>query len=246
MKIGLLQTGRFPAEMLDQYGDYNHMFERFLAGRALDMVTYAVLDGVLPDDVNDADGWLISGSRVGVYEAYDWIPPLENFIREAYACAVPIAGICFGHQILAQALGGRVEKFPGGWSIGNKHYAFEGFPDGIRLLAWHQDQVIEAPADATVIGSSPFCKYAALRYGDKAFSIQAHPEFTADFLADLLELLGESLPPAIVMQASAELRIGTASREIADWIENFLKQNRLRNTTPSVQSQCSLSTGRDL
>lgn len=226
MKIGLLQTGRFPEEMLDQYGDYNNMFERFLAGRALDMVTYAVLDGVLPDRVDEAEGWLITGSRVGVYEAYDWIPPLENFIREAYAHAVPIVGICFGHQILARALGGKVEKFPGGWSIGNKHYSFEGFPDGIRLLAWHQDQVIEAPADATVIGSSPFCKYAALRYGDKAFSIQAHPEFTADFLADLLELQRHFLPSDIVMQANAELQTSTASREIADWIENFLKRGR--------------------
>ena len=90
-----------------------------------------------------------------------------------------------------------MEKFDGGWSVGSQIYAMDGFPDGVRMLAWHQDQVIEPPQDATVVGSSPFCRYAALAYGDRAFSIQPHPEFNAQFMARLIEARREVLPEGV-------------------------------------------------
>ncbi len=224
MKIGILQTGRTPDELREKYGDYDAMFRRLLGGQGFEFVTYPVLDGTLPADVHAADGWLITGSKFGVYEDHSWIPPLEDFIRAAYASAVPIVGICFGHQILAQALGGTVEKYSGGWSVGLKDYTLEGFPAGAQLLAWHQDQVVEPPADATVAGSSPFCRYAALAYGDKAYSIQPHPEFNSDFVSDLVAARRAVLPDDIAHKALNSLGGKTSSKAFANSIAEFYRR----------------------
>src|SRR5690606_32956787 len=119
---------------------------------------------------HEAEGWLLTGSRHGVYDGLPFIAPLEAFVRDAYAAGVPLVGVCFGHQLIAQALGGRVEKFDGGWAVGRHSYAFEGVGE-VALNAWHQDQVIEAPAGARQVASSEFCKNAALVYGDRAFTV---------------------------------------------------------------------------
>lgn len=101
MKIGILQTGRTPDEIRADHGDYDDLFKQLLDGRGFTFETYAALDGMLPASAHDADGWLITGSKFGVYEDHPWIAPLEEFLRNAYAAAVPIIGVCFGHQILA-------------------------------------------------------------------------------------------------------------------------------------------------
>ena len=226
MKIGILQTGRSPEELRAKHGDYDDMFRRFLDGRGFEFVTYPVLDGILPSDVLEAEGWLITGSKFAVYENHPWIPPLENFLRHAFAEGVPVVGICFGHQIMAKALGGRVEKFAGGWSAGPEAYTLEGAPSATWLMSWHQDQVIEKPAAAEVAGSSPFCRYAALSYGDKAFTIQPHPEFVAGFLADLVVARRDVLPARIADKALAKVDQPLSSSAIADRIEAFFKKPR--------------------
>jgi len=122
MKIGILQTGHAPDELRPVLGDYADLFTALLAGQGFDFAVWNVVDGELPDDPRAADGWLITGSKHGAYEDHPWIPPLEALIRDAYAAGVPLVGICFGHQIIAQALGGRVIKFPGGWMVGRQVY----------------------------------------------------------------------------------------------------------------------------
>ena len=116
--IGILQCGQAPAELKQDMGDYPDMFVRLLDGRGFQFRTWHVEEMEFPASVHDADGWLLTGSRHGAYEDHDFIPPLERFIRDAYDAAVPMVGICFGHQIIAQALGGTVVKHPGGWSVG--------------------------------------------------------------------------------------------------------------------------------
>ncbi|PHR54349.1 MAG: glutamine amidotransferase [Robiginitomaculum sp.] len=226
MKIGILQTGRTPEEMRDDHGDYNNLFERMLAGRGFEFITYPVLDGVLPGDVHDADGWLITGSKFGAYEPHGWIAPLEEFLRQSYSANVPIIGVCFGHQILAQALGGKVEKYAGGWSVGAIDYTLKDQRDADTFMAWHQDQVVELPDGASVIGSTDACRFAMLAYGDRALTIQPHPEFTAGFMTDLVAARADVLPDHIARKAISSLEKPLTSARIADQFEQFFKKNR--------------------
>jgi GMP synthase-like glutamine amidotransferase len=116
MQIGILQTGQSPDALRDDAGDYPDMFERLLAGQGFTFRTWHVEAMDFPASVHDMDGWLITGSRHGAYEDHPFIAPLEAFIRDAYAAHVPMVGVCFGHQIIAQAMGGKVERYAGGWS----------------------------------------------------------------------------------------------------------------------------------
>ena len=223
MRIGILKCGQSPEVTRDAHGDYDDMFVKLLAGRGLDFDSYHVEAMHFPVSVHDADGWLISGSRHGVYEDHAFIPPLEDFIRRAHAASVPIVGICFGHQIVAQALGGKVEKFGGGWAVGPQTYDFSGQP--VTMNAWHQDQVVERPDGAEVVAANGFCENAALVYGDRAFTVQAHPEFSDAFIDGLIEHRGGSVPEPLI--AAARDRRGTAdATSVADRIEAFFRKPR--------------------
>ncbi len=230
MKIGILKAGRAPDNLQPTHGDYDEFFKRFLDGYGFEFETFPVLEGIFPASVDQADGWLITGSRFGAYEDHDWIPRLERFLRESYAREIPLVGICFGHQIIAQALGGKVEKFSGGWSVGVEKYNHDGFAEGLSLIAWHQDQVTELPADASVVGSSDFCKYAALLYGNRAYSIQPHPEFDTEFAQDLIMARRDTLPEGIADKAVKSLGGDTSSREVGDRIADFFKSSRRAKT----------------
>ena len=223
MKIGILQTGHLPEEMQASVGDYSRLFEQLLAGQGLTLKTYNVVDMDFPAGVHDAEGWLITGSRHGVYEDHPFIPRLEEFIRGAFAAAVPIVGICFGHQIVAQALGGQVEKFEGGWAVGRQDYDFGG--QTIPLNAWHLDQVIRAPEMATPVASNEFCENAALLYGNRAFTVQAHPEFDASVLDLLIRTRGPGVVPEEKLKAAATtIDKPVANAAMAQRIGAFFKE----------------------
>ena len=194
MRIGILQTGAAPEALRPTLGDYPDLFVRLLAGQGFEFRTWDVEHMAFPDSVRAADGWLITGSRHGAYEDHPFIPPLEVFIRDALAADVPVVGICFGHQIMAQAMGGRVEQFSGGWSVGLTEYDFQGAP--LALNAWHRDQVVAAPPGADVIAGNDFCPIAGLSYRTgPGLSVQAHPEFDAGFVDGLMRTRGPGLVP---------------------------------------------------
>lgn len=225
MKIGILTTGHTPDE-LSELGNYEALFRRLLGGQGFEFENYNVVDGVFPGSVAEADGWLITGSKHGAYEPHDWIPPLEQFIRDAYVTRVPVVGICFGHQIIAQALGGKVEKFAGGWAVGRKTYDFGG--DKVALNAWHQDQVTVRPVDAQVVASNDFCENAALVYGDRAFTVQAHPEFEASFIDGLIRTRGRGVVPDDQLEAAAAtLDQPTDNARLAEQIARFFRERSL-------------------
>jgi GMP synthase (glutamine-hydrolysing) len=223
MLIGILQTGHAPEALRPLHGDYPDLFERLLAGRGLTFRSWSVVDGDFPEGPQDAEGWLITGSRHGTYEPHPWIPPLEDLIRRIVAARLPLVGICFGHQIVAQALGGRVETWPGGWSVGRTAYDWGG--ESVALNAWHQDQVTRLPPGATVLASAPNCPYAALAVGDSVLTVQAHPEFDPTFLKDLIASRGRGVVPDPLLDAAvAALDAPLDSRLLADRIVAFLRR----------------------
>ena len=223
MKIGILKTGHAPDIVLDELGDYEVMFANLLAGHGFEFDAYNVVDGEFPSGPEAADGWLITGSKHGAYEDLPWIAPLEELIRDIYADGRPLVGVCFGHQIIAQALGGTVEKFDGGWSVGVTEYEIEG--TRLPLNAWHQDQVTKLPEGAQVVGSSAFCDYAALLYGNHIYTIQPHPEFTATMMDRLIHHRGPGVvPEALLAEAAGRLDQPTANAEIANRMAAFLKR----------------------
>jgi GMP synthase-like glutamine amidotransferase len=227
MKIGILQTGKLPAELKDSHQEYAGMFEKLLAGKGFLFESFLVVDDVFPNSVEAADGWLITGSKHAAYEDLAWIRRLEGFIREIYAAGKPLVGICFGHQVIATALGGVVEKFDGGWSVGRVEYQMHGFDSPVPVLAWHQDQVTRLPADAKVIGHTDFCANAMLIYGDKILSVQPHPEFSGSFMQGLIRTRGRGLvPDDQLAEASATLEQPLATQKIADMFADFFRQPR--------------------
>ncbi len=225
MLIGILQTGQAPDQLVGEAGDYPDMFERLLADQGFTFRTWRVEKMDFPAGVLEADGWLITGSRHGAYEDHPFIKPLEDFIRAAYAAAVPVVGVCFGHQIIAQAMGGKVEQFAGGWSVGPTDYDFGG--ESVRLNAWHRDQVVDVPDSARVIASNDFCANAALLYDDRIFTVQAHPEFRPEFVDGLMKTRGPGLVPDHLMQAAtARLAEPLDQRSMAGRIAAFFKMPR--------------------
>ncbi|MDG1068156.1 MAG: type 1 glutamine amidotransferase [Sulfitobacter sp.] len=222
MKIGILRTGHSPDGMIETMGNYDTMFERLLDGNDFTYETFSVVDGEFPAGPQDADGWLITGSKHGAYEDHAWIPPLEDLIRSINATGKPLIGVCFGHQIIAQALGGKVEKFEGGWSVGRTEYTLDGQP--LALNAWHQDQVTQLPESARVVGSSDFCANAMLAYGDNIWTIQPHPEFNPAFVDGLIKTRGKGVvPDAQLEAATAELTKPLNSNDIAARMAQFFK-----------------------
>lgn len=209
MKIGILKTGDVNPALVEKHGEYPDMFVRLLGDvdPSLEFLVVDVDGGEALGEPGDADGWLVTGSRHAAYEDHDWIEPLSEFLRAAIAAKVPVVGVCFGHQILAQALGGRVAKSDRGWALGVQEYEpaevpgwMQGIKGGWSAHALFQDQVAELPEGAIVVARSEFCPFAALIYGDpeapNAISVQPHPEISADYMRDIIEVRIAGLAPA--------------------------------------------------
>jgi GMP synthase-like glutamine amidotransferase len=225
MKLAILETGRPPGDLADQFGDYPSMFAEML-GPEFEVESFDVLAGELPADPGEHDAYLVTGSPAGVYDPLPWIEPLQEFIRSAKDSKM--VGICFGHQVMAEALGGRVEKSDKGWGAGLHHYSVarrEPWMDGeieIAEPASHQDQVVVQPPNTDVVIASDFTPYAGLAWKDRpAISFQFHPEFSPAFAKALIEKRYDIVPDPDA--AIASLDAPNDSERVAAWIRRFLK-----------------------
>lgn len=227
IKVGLLQTGDQGEAIAAKYRSNADLFKTLLDGRGFEFEVFEINHGKFPSSVDAADSYLITGSQHGVYEDHFWIPKLEQFIRDCFHGAKPVVGICFGHQVMAQALGGQVEKFEDGWALGRQEYRdLEG--EIIPINAFHQDQILVAPADSKTVLSSNFCACAALSYGEKGLSFQGHPEMDAEFIHDLLDVKVDLLTFDQIDRArgslDATMDIDDVTSQIVDMLSSRYKR----------------------
>ena len=233
--IGILVVGEPPAELAGRFPGYGTMLEELLhaADGALTFRQYDVRAGQRPAAPDAHDGWLITGSRHAAYEDLPWIHWLAGFIRELDARKIPLVGICFGHQLIARALGGEVVKAPQGWGVG-VHEAGITAPapwidddaTGFDILMTHQDQVTVLPDGAEVLASAPYCPVGAYRVDDHLFCVQGHPEFVAPLSAYLAEKRRERIGDDVVDAALASLDRPLDHADVVDWIGRFYRLDR--------------------
>jgi len=235
LRIGLIQCGHVHPDLVPTLGDYPELFADLLGPHGIELTTFDVDHGSFPDDLSGFDGWVISGSANSAYEDLPWIHQTEDLLRKLVADEAPMVAVCFGHQLLAQALGGRVAKSPDGWGAGMHRYEFTGEPlpwmdpppdGGVRIIASHQDQVVELPEGAEVIARTDHCPIAAYTLGSSVFAIQPHPEFTAEVSQGLVERRRDRIGADASDAALASLTEPLDQKQVASWMAGFLRHAR--------------------
>lgn len=233
-RLGLLEADILDADLGADFGSYGQMFARYFdrLGGDLAYRYYQVQAGELPRHIDECDAYLITGSRAGVYDDLDWLPPLRAWLRDFHAGGARLIGICFGHQLIADALGGRAERSTRGWGVGVRaeHLEAAAWPAplgppaarDLRLLYSHRDQVTRLPSGAVTLAGSDFCPHAALAIGATLVGFQGHPEFTRDYLRALMARRREHLGETRYSTALASLAQATDEDILGRWLLDFI------------------------
>jgi len=229
VNLGLLLCDHVAAPFLSVSGDYPEMFGAWLSGSPFNLRVYDVCAGQFPQSLDECDAYITSGSGCSAYDDIEWILRLKRFLVEARGEGKPFIGICFGHQIMAEALGGKVEKSEYGWGVGVRPMEIirhepwmQPHTSRISLHYMHQDQVTELPANAVVIASSEHCPIAAFRVGETMLGIQAHPEFTSNYSRALLNDRTARIGADRVNEALSTLDVPTDQSLVSLWLASFL------------------------
>ncbi|ATJ81620.1 gamma-glutamyl-gamma-aminobutyrate hydrolase family protein [Halomonas beimenensis] len=233
MRIGLLQCDDVAPELRERHGNYPAMFERLFTSvdPTLEFRVWRCLDGEIPDAPEAVDAWLTTGSRFGVNDGLAWVADLEAFVRRLWATGKPLVGICFGHQLIARALGGEVVKSARGWGVGMSFNRVTGraewmepWQEGLDLVVSHQDQVATPPEGARVLAGSDFCPVYLMQVGETFLGVQGHPEFAKPYSADLMALRRDQVGAQRVREGMASLHAPVDDALMARWILAFLRR----------------------
>lgn len=228
MKMNILLCDTFPGLLPPDIPSYVSMFTRLFDAVSTD-VAYRVwhaMDGELPQQLSPTEIYLITGCNQAAYDHTPWIEQLLAWVRRAHDEGAKLVGICFGHQVIAQALGGRVERSPKGWGTGIRESeivdseALGYFPDGrMRLFYNHHDQVVLLPAGATLVARTPFCPNESFRIGKTVLTFQGHPEYTPDYALHLLNHHAGDEPAGVKAAARESIaRLTHQGPAAARWI----------------------------
>jgi len=231
--IGILKCDSVSEQFVADHGQYPEMFAKLLlpVEPSLQFVTFDAENSELPSDIHAADAYLITGSRRGVNDGYPWIEALISFVVKLHEAQKKIVGICFGHQLIAKALGGQVIKSPKGWGVGmskndvrQQKGWMQPYQAQLNILVSHQDQVVELPQEAEVLASSDFCPNYMMQIKSNVLSIQGHPEFSKGYSKDLLDSREDRVGPVLYNQAINSLVLPVDDHLVAQWIVNFIKE----------------------
>jgi GMP synthase-like glutamine amidotransferase len=230
--IGILEADVLDDEVIQLYGSYTERFEALLrtVEPQLDFQTYSVMQQHYPQNIDACDAYLVTGSKFSVYEDVDWIPRLEQFVVDCVALEKKLIGICFGHQLIAQALGGQVQKHTAGWGVGLASSDVTHMPPWLMpaqqqfsLLVNHQDQVTRLPQQASLVATNEFCPVAAYQVDGSIISFQGHPEFNRDYLQYLATKNRQNIGEKAYQQAIQSLNQNLDHDLVAQWIVNFIR-----------------------
>lgn len=234
MKIGILQCDSVLAEYQAEFGDYPQMLIKMFEAVAdelsfkLVFQVYNIIDNEYPEDLDECDVYITTGSKYSVYDELPWIDSLKQFIRDLAINRKKLVGICFGHQLIADALGGKTKPSAKGWGLGlsrNKIVAYKTWMvphiDELKIIVSHKDQVAILPRGYELLATSDFCPHFMYQIGSHIMSIQGHPEFLPAYSKTLMmhrrKILGES-----VYQAGlSSLHLVPDNRIFTYWVLNF-------------------------
>ncbi|HEY4583996.1 MAG TPA: GMP synthase [Acidimicrobiia bacterium] len=231
MRIGLLVCDHVRPEFLGISGDNDDMFRSLFADHdEVEVVAYDVVNGELPGDPSEADAWMTTGSRYSVNDDDPWIRDLEEFVRTVADAGIPFVGICFGHQLIAKALGGSVVKSDRGWGVGVQEVEISedlGWGTSVRVLTSYQDQVDSLPPGGKILGWNDHCPVSVMGVGTTMLGIQGHPEFETAYSEALMESRrGQVIPEDTVEAGLASLNEEPDGSRLADWILEFIEHAR--------------------
>ena len=230
MKLGLIQCDYVPTLLQSSFKDYPVMFEKAFnqCDPNLDWTVIDICGGNHDVDVQDFDGFIISGSRSSVNDPKLWIEELLNLIRRIIEREVPLVGLCFGHQAIAKSLGGLVSKSKTGWNIGCVPVELTAAGKSILnvaqhsyLYAFHQDNVETLPDNARLIGSTEICENFIVEFKKGVIGFQGHPEFFSDFSRALFQLRRAGYPPKVYEAAMASLEQTSDQYRVAKLMIDF-------------------------
>ncbi len=235
MKIGVLQCDSVKAQFQGRHGNYPAMIESLFhqVAPAISFNVYDVVQGHYPDDIDECDAYITTGSKASVYDDEVWIATLQAFITRLRREEKKLIAICFGHQLVAQAFGGSVEKSDKGWGVGVHTMQVSAVRPWMEpplkscnVLVSHQDQVTELPLGAELIAGSPFCPNAMFQLDDATLAIQGHPEFTKPYASDLMGFRRKLLGEALYKVGVESLQNMTDELTIARWMIAFISNGQ--------------------
>ena len=231
LRLGLLICGHLPDDYATALGGgYPEAFGRLfdVDGVGATIVPYSIVDGEFPTDLESVDGWITTGSPQSVYEDEPWIHRFADFVRNVGG-VTPFVGICFGHQMIAHALGGTVGRSPRGWGVGNRSTSVVELEpwmapplETVRLYWSHGDQVLTLPPGGRILAGRPHCPVGIMQVGETMLGIQGQPEFTRSVADMLITVHARELSPADIADSRAGIDEPTDEATIARWIARFV------------------------